>query len=154
VTAVSASIDIHVPPERVWAVIMDPQHFDDWVTIHRKLGHVDTGEPREGFRVDQTLCLHHAHFKVKWELARMDEPRHVVWEGRGPAGSRALIEERLAPLDGGAWTRFDYHNEYDQPGGILGRMASRVLVQGAAEREAGRSLQKLKALLEDGAGGR
>jgi len=46
VTAVSASIDIHVPPERVWAVIMDPQHFDDWVTIHRKLGHVDTGEPR------------------------------------------------------------------------------------------------------------
>ena len=153
-TAVSASIDIHVPPERVWEVIMDPKHYDDWVTIHRKLGHVDGGAPREGFRVDQTLCLHHANFKVRWELARMDEPRHAVWEGRGPAGSRALIEERLAPLDGGAWTRFDYHNEYDQPGGILGRMASRVLVQGAAEREAGRSLRKLKTLLEAGAGGR
>ena len=79
----------------------------------------------------------------------MDEPRHAVWEGRGPAGSRALIEDGSRRSTAARWTRFDYHNEYDQPGGILGRMASRVLVQGAAEREAGRSLQKLKALLED-----
>ena len=42
-TAVTASIDIAVPPERVWDVIMDPYHFDEWVTIHRKLGHVDDG---------------------------------------------------------------------------------------------------------------
>ena len=118
------------------------------MTIHRKLGHVDDGALREGFRVDQTLCLHRANFKVRWELARIDAPRHAVWEGSGPAGSHARIEERLAPLDGGAWTRFDYQNEYDQPGGVLGRMASRVLVQGAAEREADRSLQQLKALLE------
>ena len=36
-TAVKASIEIAVPPERVWDVIMDPDHFGDWVTIHRKL---------------------------------------------------------------------------------------------------------------------
>jgi carbon monoxide dehydrogenase subunit G len=148
VTAVSASIDIHVPPERVWAVIMDPQRFGDWVTIHRKLGRVDDGALREGFQVDQTLCLHRANFKVSWTLASLDAPHHAVWVGKGPAGSHARIEDRLAPLDGGAWTRFDYLNEYEQPGGILGRVASRVLVQGAAEREAGRSLQRLKALLE------
>ena len=34
-TAVSATIEIAVPPQRVWEVIMDPSHFDDWVTIHR-----------------------------------------------------------------------------------------------------------------------
>jgi carbon monoxide dehydrogenase subunit G len=148
VTGVSASIDIHVPPERVWAVIMDPERFGDWVTIHRKLGRVDDGALREGFQVDQTLCLHRANFKVSWTLASVDAPHHAVWEGKGPAGSHARIEDRLAPLDGGAWTRFDYLNEYEQPGGLLGRVASRVLVQGAAEREAGRSLQRLKALLE------
>jgi len=148
VTAVSASIDIHVPPERVWEVIMDPERFGDWVTIHRKLGHVDDGALREGFQVDQTLCLYRANFKVAWTLASIDAPHHAVWEGRGPAGSHARIEDRLAPLDGGGRTRFDYLNEYEQPGGFLGRVASRVLVQGAAEREAGRSLQRLKALLE------
>ncbi len=147
-TAVTTSIDIAATPERVWAVIMDPGHFGDWVTMHRKLGHVDQGDLREGFRVDQTLCLHHANFKVKWSLAEVDAPRHAVWEGKGPAGSHARIVDTLVPLDGGKATRFEYRNEYSQPGGFVGRMAGRVLVAGVAEREAARSLQRLKAYLE------
>jgi carbon monoxide dehydrogenase subunit G len=147
-TQVKASIEIAVPPERVWDVIMDPAHFDDWVTIHRRLGHVDDGDLREGFRVEQTLRLHHANFKVKWRLAECDAPRHAVWEGRGPAGSHARIVDTLAPLDGGGRTRFEYLNEYTQPGGLLGRMAGRVFVAGAAEREATKSLARLKAYLE------
>jgi carbon monoxide dehydrogenase subunit G len=148
-TQVKASIEIGVPPQRVWDVIMDPAHFDDWVTIHRRLGHVDDGELRPGFRVDQTLCLHHANFKVHWSLAECDAPHRAVWEGRGPAGSHARIVDELAALNGG--TRFDYLNEYTQPGGIFGRMAGRVFVAGAAEREAARSLGRLKAFLEGGA---
>jgi carbon monoxide dehydrogenase subunit G len=148
VTAVTATIDIDVPPERVWDVIMDPAHFRDWVTIHRKLGAVDRGAPREGFKVEQTLCLHHANFRVRWHLAECDAPHHAVWEGKGPAGSRARIVDKLKPLDGGRATRFNYLNEYSNPGGFLGRVAGRVLVAGAAEREANRSLRQLKAFLE------
>jgi carbon monoxide dehydrogenase subunit G len=147
-TAVKASIEIGVPPERVWDVIMDPGHFDDWVTIHRKLGHVDSGALREGFEVEQTLRLHHANFKVKWSLAECDAPHRAVWEGRGPAGSHARIVDELVALDGGGRTRFDYLNEYSQPGGFFGRMAGRVLVTGTAEREAAKSLARLKAYLE------
>jgi carbon monoxide dehydrogenase subunit G len=148
VTAVTASIDIAVPPQRVWEVIMDPEHFDDWVTIHRKLHHVDDGDLRPGFRVEQTLALHHANFKVRWSLAELDAPHHAVWEGKGPAGSHARIVDKLTPFDGGEQTRFDYVNEYSQPGGFLGRMAGRVLVAHTAEREATRSLERLKAFLE------
>jgi len=147
-TAVTATIDIALPPERVWDVIMDPHHFDDWVTVHRKLGHVDDGDLREGFRMEQTLCLHHANFKVKWSLAEVDAPHRAVWEGKGPAGSHARIVDALSPLEGGKGTRFDYRNEYSQPGGFLGRVAGRVLVAGTAEREANRSLERLKAYLE------
>ena len=147
-TAVKASIEIAVPPERVWDVIMDPSHYGDWVTIHRKLGHVDDGALRPGFRVEQTLCLHRANFKVRWSLAEVDAPLHAVWEGKGPAGSHARIVDTLTPLGGGSKTRFDYHNAYSQPGGFVGRMAGRMLVAGAAEREAARSLERLKAYLE------
>jgi carbon monoxide dehydrogenase subunit G len=147
-TDVSASIEIGVRPARVWEVIMDPGHYGDWVTIHRKLGRVDSGAPREGFMVEQTLCLHHANFKVHWSLVECDAPYHAVWEGKGPAGSQARIVDTLTALDGGGRTRFDYLNEYSQPGGFLGRMAGRVLVAGAAEREAARSLARLKAYLE------
>ena len=147
-TAVTATIEIAAPPQAIWDVIMDPRRFGDWVTIHRKLGRVDEGELREGFRVEQTLCLHHANFKVKWELAEHEEPRHAVWVGKGPAGSTARTVDDLTPLDGGRSTRFEYRNEYENPGGLLGRVAGRVLVAGVAEREANRSLQRLKALME------
>ena len=147
-TAVTASIDIALPPQRVWDVIMDPHHFDEWVTIHRKLGHVDAGGLRPGFLVEQTLALHHANFKVRWSLTELDPPYHAVWEGRGPAGSHARIVDTLTALDDGEQTRFHYVNEYSQPGGFLGRMAGRVFVAGSAEREAGRSLARLKAFLE------
>ena len=147
-TAVSATIDIAVPPQAIWDVVMDPRRFGDWVTIHRKLGRVDEGELREGFRVEQTLCLHHASFKVNWQLAECDEPLHAVWEGKGPAGSRARTVDDLVPLDGGRATRFHYRNEFSNPGGFLGRVAGRVLVGGVAEREASQSLRRLKALLE------
>jgi len=147
-TVVQASIEIDVPPERVWDVIMDPSHYGDWVTIHRRLGHVDDGELRPGFEVDQTLCLHRANFRVKWSLAECDRPHHAVWVGKGPAGSHARIVDKLAPLNGGDRTRFDYLNEYANPGGLLGRMAGRVFVAGTAEREAAKSLARLKAYLE------
>jgi carbon monoxide dehydrogenase subunit G len=148
VTAVTASIDIAAPPQRVWDVVMDPHHFDEWVTIHRKLGHVDGGELRRGFEVEQTLSLHHANFKVRWRLTELEPPHHAVWLGRGPAGSHARTGYRLTELDEGAQTRFDYQNEYSQPGGFLGRVAGRVFVAGAAEREANRSLARLKAYVE------
>ena len=151
--SVKASIEIDVPPERVWDVVMDPSQFGDWVTIHRKLGHVDDGAVRPGFRVDQTLRLHHANFKVRWSLAECDAPHHAVWEGKGPGGSRARIVDTLAAINGGGGTRFDYLNEYSQPGGFLGRMAGRMFVTGTAEREAAKSLARLKALLERGAAG-
>jgi carbon monoxide dehydrogenase subunit G len=148
VTAVTVSIEIAAPPQAIWEVITDPRRFGDWVTIHRKLGRVDDGDLREGFAVEQTLCLHHANFKVKWRLTECEEPRHAVWEGRGPAGSHARTVDDLTPLDGGRATRFDYRNEYSNPGGFLGRIAGRVLVVGVAEREARQSLQRLKALVE------
>jgi carbon monoxide dehydrogenase subunit G len=147
-TAVSTSIEIAVPPASVWDVIMDPAHFGDWVTIHRRLGHVDDGALRKGFEVEQTLCLHRANFKVHWSLTELDPPHHAVWEGKGPAGSHARIVDKLIPIDGGKATRFDYRNEYANPGGFLGRMAGRVLVTGTAEREAAKSLERLKRYLE------
>jgi len=97
--------------------------------------------------MDQTLCLRHANFKVHWTLTEADRPHAATWEGRGPAGSYARTSYRLQDLDGGR-TRFEYENEFKAPGGILGAAASRVIVGGVPEREANRSLQNLKALLE------
>jgi uncharacterized membrane protein len=147
VSEVRASIDIDAPPDRVYDVMLDADRLHEWVTIHRKVNRVDDGEPREGFEMDQTLCLRHANFKVHWTLTEAERPYAATWEGRGPAHSYARTSYRLKDLDGGR-TRFEYENEFKAPGGFLGAAASRVIVGGVPEREANRSLQNLKALLE------
>jgi uncharacterized protein YndB with AHSA1/START domain len=147
VSRVNAQIEIAAPPERVYDLMLDPTRLHEWVTIHRKVNRVDDGSPHKGYEMDQTLCLRHANFKVHWTLTEADRPHAATWEGRGPAGSYARTSYRLQAVDGGR-TRFQYENEFRAPGGLLGAAASRVIVGGVPEREANRSLQKLKSLLE------
>jgi uncharacterized membrane protein len=148
VTLVTASIDIDAPRERVYDLMLDPARLDEWVTIHRRLNRSDGGEPREGYQMEQTLCLRGANFRVRWTLTEADRPGRATWEGRGPAHSYARTSYVLRAVDGDR-THFDYENEFKVPGGLLGAAASRMLIGGVPEREAQRTLQRLKALLED-----
>jgi uncharacterized membrane protein len=149
VTLVRASIEIDAPPERVYDFMLDPAHLDEWVTIHRRVNSRDAGSPRQGFEMDQTLHLRGANFKVHWTLTEADRPDRATWEGRGPAHSYARTSYALRAVDGGG-TRFEYENEFKAPGGFLGAAASRMLIGGVPEREARRSLERLKTLLENG----
>jgi uncharacterized protein YndB with AHSA1/START domain len=142
---VHTAIDLAAPPERVWEILMDPRRLADWVTIHRSLGPVPE-RLRRGSEFEQTLTLRGAHLHVAWTVADLDPPRRAVWEGRGPAHSRAICTYELAPREDGG-THFDYTNEFKTPGGPLGAVAGRVLVGGLSQREAQRSLQRLQQLI-------
>ena len=148
-TLVIASIEIDAPREKVYDLALDPARLDEWVTIHRRVNSRDAGPPREGYEMNQTLHLRGANFKVSWTLTEADRPDRATWEGRGPAHSYARTSYDLRALDGGR-TRFEYENEFTAPGGFLGAAASRMLIGGVPEREAKRSLDRLKALLEAG----
>ena len=150
-TLVTASIVIDAPREQVYDLALDPARLDEWVTIHRRVNSRDAGAPREGYEMNQTLHLRGANFRVSWTLTEAKRPGHATWEGRGPAHSYARTSYDLRELDGGR-TRFDYENEFKAPGGFLGAAASRMLIGGVPEREARRSLERLKALLENGKG--
>ena len=144
---VEVSIGIAAPPEAVWAVVMDPTRLGEWVTIHRRLGAADPAPLKRGSTLEQTLELRGAPFKVRWTVAEATRPTLAVWEGAGPARSRARTAYMLAP-DGDGGTRFDYENDFTAPLGPLGAVAGQLLVGGLSEREANASLRRLKALLE------
>ena len=143
---VHTAIEIDAPPERVWEVVMDPHRLADWVTIHRRVERVPA-ELRRGSTFGQTLNLRGAPLHVAWTVVDIDPPWRAVWEGQGPAHSRASIVYELR-RDGESRTIFDYTNEFKPPGGALGAVAGRVLVGGLSHREAQRSLQRLKQLVE------
>jgi hypothetical protein len=125
---------------------MDPASLERWVTIHRRLVRADPGEPQVGFTMDQQIHMRGVTLEVHWKLVKCDPFELAVWEGRGPAHSRACSEYHLNAEGGG--TRFDYRNDFRAPFGPFGRIVSRALVGGMPVREARRTLDRLREQLE------
>jgi len=147
-SVVIASIEIGASIQEVWDYVMDPAHMGEWVTILERVDYADPPPIRPQYRMDQTLRLRGVPFKVHWRLKYIQEPTYARWEGAGPAGSKAVIEDRLSTRDGK--TRFDYQNEFRTPLGPFGAAASKVIVGGIPEKEANASLRRLKKILEKG----
>jgi uncharacterized protein YndB with AHSA1/START domain len=146
-STVMTTVEIAAPIEKVWDTLMDPYRLGDWVTIHKSVGKVSDPPLRKGSTMRQAMHVRGLTFHVNWTVVAIDKPGHAEWKGVGPAHSRARIRYELTSLDDGH-TRFQYTNEFSPPGGRLGKVASRVIVGATSEREANRSLSKLKALLE------
>jgi uncharacterized protein YndB with AHSA1/START domain len=149
VSEVRIKIRIEAPVEKVWETIMDPNRFGEWVTIHRSVRNISGNPQAEGATMDQVMHMRGINFKVHWTLEHVSPPKRAEWDGRGPAHSTARITYKLAP-DGDDATMFEYTNEFKTPGGRLGSVASGMIVGDASDREAHKSLERLKQLLERG----
>ncbi len=143
---VRVSVEIDAPPAEVFAAAMAPERTPEWVTIVVRVEGHDSGPLRVGYAMRQRLCLRGVPFTVAWKLTELDAPYFARWEGRGPARSQAIIENRLEAIDGG--THFAYTNAFKTPFGPLGAVAAGALMGGLPEREATASLARLKALVE------
>ena len=136
---------IAAPPQAVYDVVMDPGRLADWVTIHHHLEGSPASPLRKGSKLTQYLKLAGKKFKVNWQVVENEPCEHVVWEGRGPVASRAMVEYRFQ--SDGEGTDFSYVNEYDLPGGPLGRVAGRAVARVTQKALEG-SLRRLRELVE------
>ena len=142
---VEEQIEIAAGPEAVYRLVMDPDRLGEWVSIHEGLERSPGRELAVGTEMTQRLKVAGRRFRVRWKVTEDECPERVVWEGRGPAGTRARVEYRFEPDGDRTWCR--YVNAYELPGGPAGKLAGRA-VAGAARREVKRSLRRLKGLLE------
>lgn len=132
-------------PEDVYDVITDPARLEDWVTIHDDLIDAPPAPLEAGAELTQRLKLAGRCFTVHWTVVESDRPTRVVWEGRGPARSRAGVTYELRAQDGGS--DFYYSNEYHLPGGPLGKAAGPIVAR-VTKGELEASLKKLRTLVE------
>lgn len=146
---VSQSIEIDAPIEAVWDLVMDPNRLGEWVSIHREVSEVPEGELRKGSRFRQEMRLKGVPLKVRWEVTECKPPRSARWRGTAAAGAKARIEYALEKTASG--TRFNYENEFELPAGKVGKLAGRAFNAVSGDREAKRSLARLKELLENAA---
>ncbi len=141
---VERSLQLAAPPERVRELVMDPRRLADWVSIHQDLADAPSGNLRKGSQLTQCLKLAGSKFKVTWKVTE-NTPERVVWEGKGPMRSKAKVVYEFEANEGG--TCFTYLNEYNLPGGPLGRMAGPA-VRRVTGGELDKSLNTLKRLVE------
>ena len=144
---VEREIRIDAPAQRVYDVVMDPGRLKDWVTIHHHLEDAPNGSLKKGSKLTQWLKLAGRKFKVRWTVVENDPCKRVVWEGRGPVGSHARMVYEFGDSSNHESTDFHYMNEYDLPGGPLGRIAGRGVAR-VTQKELDETLKKLKSITE------
>ncbi len=141
---VERKIDIAAPADDIYQVVMDPHRLKEWVSIHERIE--DAPESlRKGSTLTQSLKLAGRKFKVDWTVVENDRPSYVVWEGKGPLGSKAKAVYEFSESDG--VTHFTYMNEYNLPGGPLGKMAGPA-VRKVTGKELDTSLENLRSIVE------
>ena len=143
---VKQTVEIEAPIERVWELVMDPDRLGEWVTIHDSVSDVPAGDLETGSRFRQKMKLKGVPLKVRWEVVECEAPKRARWSGEAAAGAKAEIVYDLSQKDG--VTTFDYQNEFELPAGKAGKLAGRAFNAMSGDREAGKSLAKLKELLE------
>jgi len=144
---VSQSVEINAPIERVWELVMDPDRLGDWVTIHNSVSDVPDEPLETGSTFRQKMKLKGVPLKVDWEVVECEAPTRARWSGEAAAGAQASIVYDLSEKDG--VTTFDYQNEFELPAGKAGKLAGRAFNAMSGDREAKKSLARLKDLLED-----
>jgi carbon monoxide dehydrogenase subunit G len=140
------TIDIEAPPEEVYDVLTDPNCLGEWVTIQEELVSAPDPPLSEGDCVVQKMKVVGRSFEVSWDVEVADRPSKVRWSGNGPMGSVARATYELED-NGNGGTKFSYTNEYDVPGGPIGKVAGRALVS-ASGGEADATLKRLKEFIE------
>jgi uncharacterized protein YndB with AHSA1/START domain len=145
-TKLEREIDIAAPPERVYDVLADPACLGEWVTIQEELEEAPSGDLEAGHKLRQRMKVAGQRFRLHWTVVEAKRPKRIVWEGRGPMGTKAKAVYELSS-NGDSATHFTYLNEYELPGGIAGKIAGRA-VQAASGREADKTLKRLKKLVE------
>ena len=140
------TIEIDASPEAVYDILTDPKCLGEWVTIQEELVAAPDPPLEKGDCVVQRMKVVGKRFEVSWDVEVADRPTKVRWSGNGPMGSVARATYELEP-NGNGGTRFSYTNEYDVPGGPVGKVAGRALVS-ASGGEADATLKRLKEFVE------
>ncbi len=143
---VAVTTELPAPIERCYEFVTDPARLQEWVTVHERVLEAPPRPLRAGAEMVQQLRVAGRPVVVHWRAIRVEPPTLVEWEGTGPLHARARVIYRFSSTESGR-THFDYVNEYELPGGPLGRLAGKTVAM-LARREAEASLERLRRLLK------
>lgn len=100
---------------------------------------------RPGCTFRQTIRVLGRELDSEWRITELEPGRHVAYEATTPMGGSLTMKQTVLSREAGS--RVQLAIDYELPGGLVGDMLEHI-VEGQNEREAERSLQNLKELLD------
>jgi hypothetical protein len=133
------SIQIEAPPEVVWSVYAEVEHWSDWTeSVDRVIG-LDGSDLAIGRRFE----IKQPKFpKLVWKVTDVDPGRSWTWVQRSPGGTTVAVHEVVDLGDG----RTEVRQRLDQ-GGPIGALVGR-LTAGITRRYLAMEAAGLKAASE------
>jgi uncharacterized protein YndB with AHSA1/START domain len=134
-----------VAPERVFAVLSDPQSYGDWVVGSDTIRDADAAWPAVGSRFYHRVGVGPVKLNDHTEVLEVDPPRQLVLHARARPLGTAKVTLRLTPQ--GAATLVTMREEAGDP---LSRLAINPLTDWLVHRRNVESLRRLKRIAETG----
>ena len=132
-----------VPPERVFAVLADPECYQDWVVGAKGIRGADPGFPAAGTRFHHQVGVGPLHLNDHTKVLEVDQPTKLILKAKARPMGTAIVDMTLEPHNGG--TRVVMRED---PGDTLTAFVfnplTHLLVRGRNEE----SLERLKRLAE------
>lgn len=145
---VAEIIDLDAPLEQAWELVSNFERFPDWFSLHE--GFPDDPPPaieqvRTGTLVSERIKVMGIPANVEWTVVEWSPPHVIGIDGVGPMGTKMGIRA-LVERDGGG-TRVTHESSFS--GAAITPMLK--VLEKEARKAAAESLEKVKALLGEGA---
>jgi uncharacterized protein YndB with AHSA1/START domain len=144
-TRIEHAIDIAAPAERVFHELETWDGLRRWSTI--TVDHTGPGNcSHVGQTFEQTIRVAGVDLRTDWVVTEYEPPNLIAYRATGPGHSEMRMRQQVTATTSGS--RLDLEVEYELPAGRLGGIVDLLYARRRNQREAERTLTRLKNLLE------
>jgi uncharacterized membrane protein len=134
------------PVERVFALGTDFARYPEWNVTYTEIKEIAGPPDRVGTRIHAVMRFLGRTMDGWGELVEIDPPRMFRMTGTSTDGGRLDVVYRMTPA--GTGTDLVIEAEYELPAGIIGRIADKLFVERAVERDLHHSIENFRAFVE------
>ncbi len=138
-------MQMNVVPERLFAVLADPEAYADWVVGSDAIRDADSGWPAVGSRIHHRVGVGPFKLNDHTEVVDLDPERRLVMHARARPMGTALVTMLWEPRAGGT-----YVTMRETPGDALSRLAINPLTDWLVDLRNRKALRRLKRIAETG----
>jgi uncharacterized membrane protein len=142
----ATTVHLEAPVERVFALGSDFRRYPEWNVTYREVLEV-TGEPVGVGTKMHLSATTLGQTRDGWdEVVEYEPPRLMKTVGRRSDGTEVTITYSATPS--GTGTDLHVEMDYELPAGILAKIADKLFIERAIERDVKHSIENFQAIVE------